>query len=122
MVGIDTGLSALATKIRIKQQDAMTDKEPPPSHDSARARSAIKAADCVASLCTADRSKSEKFFAELMTRSELVDLTWSYPFFEALALKSFVGEIFFALVSRFSGCGRRLHPSASYRSAVFGAL
>ena len=35
-----------------------------------------------------------------MTRSELVDLAWNYPFFEALALKSFVGEIFFALVSR----------------------
>ena len=38
MVGIDTGLPALATKIRIKQEDAMTDKEPPPSHDSALER------------------------------------------------------------------------------------
>jgi hypothetical protein len=39
-----------------------------------------------------DRSKSEKFFAglgtriELMTRRALVDLAWSYPFFEALDL------------------------------------
>jgi hypothetical protein len=54
-----------------------------------------------------------------MTRSRLVDPAWSYPFFEALALKFFVGEIFFALASRPSllrlrGVGEQeIHSSGS---------
>ena len=54
-----------------------------------------------------------------MTRSELVDLAWNYPFFEALALKSFVGEIFFALVSRPSLLRLRT-PSASVGKLPIG--
>jgi hypothetical protein len=54
-----------------------------------------------------------------MTRSELVDLAWSYPFFEAPALKSFVGEIFFALVSRPSLLRLRT-PSASVGKLPIG--
>ena len=54
-----------------------------------------------------------------MTRSELVDLAWSYPFFEPPALKSFVGEIFFALVSRPSLLRRRT-PSASVGKLPIG--
>ena len=47
-----------------------------------------------------------------MTRSELVDLAWSYPFFEALDLSLAKSLSLLFPGPRFSGRGRRLHPSA----------
>jgi hypothetical protein len=58
---------------------------------------------------------------ELMTRSRLVDPAWSYPIFEALALKFFVGEILFALASRPSLLRLRT-PSAFVGKLPIGRL